>query len=130
MSKYGECAVKSVQFCIKESASPVDAWEEITSQVFGKGTSSQKKGCPRTTFLGLCEEGYIKGITKGKYLLKEMKDGNKKYAIEAVKVLKRNPDLIKRKNDLWSAMTCGKSIAQNNQIEVIVSLNEKDLINL
>ena len=31
-------------------------------EIFGEGNASQKKGCPRNTFLGLCEEGLrIKG---------------------------------------------------------------------
>jgi hypothetical protein len=47
----------------------------------------KKKGCPKGTFLGLCEEGLVKGIPKGNYT-KSVK--NKKYAIKAVTVLKQN----------------------------------------
>lgn len=34
--------------------------------IFGESTS-QRKGCPKGVYLGLCEEGLVKGIPKGKY---------------------------------------------------------------
>lgn len=68
MSKYGEAAVKTVQY-IKENKleSPKIAWEIIAKEIFGEGTASQKKGCPRTMFLGLCETGIVTGIPDGAY---------------------------------------------------------------
>ena len=36
-------------------------------EVFMDSKSSQEKGCPKSAFLGLCEEGFIKEISKGKY---------------------------------------------------------------
>jgi len=127
MTKYGECAIESVEFCIKQKISPVVAWDEKTSRKFGKGSSSQKKGCPRTTFLGLCEEGHVKGIPKGKYLQKDIEVGNKAYAIKAVELLRQNPELINNKSALWSLMTNDKSITQNGQVGVISALWKRNI---
>jgi len=79
MNKYGQAAVRAVRLInIGSISSPVDAWERATSEIFGKGTSSQKKGCPRGAFLGLCEDGKVLGIPPGKYTSSTK---NKSYAI-------------------------------------------------
>jgi hypothetical protein len=60
--------------------------------------SSQEKPCPKTTFLGLCEAGFVKGIPKGK-VTKSVK--NKEYAIKAVAVLKQNTQTTFSPKELW-----------------------------
>ncbi|WP_420865668.1 DUF6979 family protein [Dickeya oryzae] len=56
-----------------------------------------KKSCPLSAFLGLCEDGYIKGIPKGKYT-KSYK--NKKYAVVAADIvlasdnINHDPDML------------------------------------
>jgi hypothetical protein len=44
---------------------------EATKEIFGEGTWGQIKGCPKNTFLGLCEEGIVKGVNKGNYLIRK-----------------------------------------------------------
>ena len=64
MGKYGEAAIRSIELITESSHdSPVSAWNQATSEIFGKGSSSQKKGCPRNAFIGLCESGLVKGVT-------------------------------------------------------------------
>jgi hypothetical protein len=46
--------------------------------------SAQKKGCPRGAFLGLCEEGLVKGIPAGNYTTSK---DNKAYAVRAAELL-------------------------------------------
>lgn len=63
MGKYGEAAVRAVLLLNSgKAACPDEAWETATSELFGKGTFSQSKGCPRLAFLGLCEAGLVKGV--------------------------------------------------------------------
>lgn len=51
MGKYGEAAVRSVVLLNTGiTHDPVLAWETITREIFGEGTSSQKKGCPKVLF--------------------------------------------------------------------------------
>lgn len=77
MTKYGKVALEAVR-----RVSPVNAWDKALAQL-GIG----EKACPRTVFLGLCEDGYIQGIPKGKYLDKNKDLPNKKRAIALVKML-------------------------------------------
>ena len=63
MNKYGRAAVDAVVI-IKDGhlSDPIAAWEKAMQTIFSKGTASQKKRCPRNTFLGLCEDGMINGV--------------------------------------------------------------------
>lgn len=68
MNSYSKAALEAVRLFTKDIAkNPRDAWEKSTTEIFGKGTSSQKKGCPRGSFLGLCQEGLVKNIPSGQY---------------------------------------------------------------
>jgi len=79
--------------------SPRIAWDQATTNLFGKGTASQEKGCPRDAFLGLCEEGLIKGIPQGKYCHSVK---NKQYALSALRHIKNNPTLLNQSARLWN----------------------------
>ncbi|WP_048063136.1 DUF6979 family protein [Methanococcoides burtonii] len=119
MTKYGEAAIKSADVIISnEGKSPRDIWDLITSDIFGEGTCSQKKGCPRNTFLALCEEGMIKGITKGNYTNSRK---NKEYALKAVKILKEKPNLENNPKALWIKVIDEPKI-HNGQMDVIIAL--------
>lgn len=126
MTKYGEAAIKSVNAMISNKGNnPADVWYFITSDIFGEGTASQKKGCPRNTFLALCEEGMIKGIPKGNYT-RSMK--NKEYAIKAINVLKKNPDLVNDSKTLWYEVV-DELKSHNGQMDVVIALWKNGYIN-
>jgi len=95
MGKYGEAAVRAVLLLHSgKAACPAEAWETATSKLFGKGTSSQSKSCPRGAFLDLCEAGLIKGVNSSK----KMETGkNKGYAVKAVALLRQDPELASNK---------------------------------
>jgi hypothetical protein len=66
MNKYAQATIEAVRLCTRGTyLSPRIAWDQATTNLFGAGTAGQGKGCPRDAFLGLCEEGLIKGIPKG-----------------------------------------------------------------
>ena len=126
MNKYGQAAVEAVKLIHnQEVSSPVEAWEMTTSQIFSRGTSSQKKGCPRNAFLGLCEDGLVKGVQPGKYTTSKK---NKQYAIDAVEILREQPGLVGDPASLWKIVMRGDSKIANYQMEIVTALWAKGLI--
>ena len=123
MGKYGEVAIKATK--LSKSNNPKSAWEEAFCQKFGKETSSQCKGCPRCTFLGLCEEGKIKGVCRGNYTKSKK---NKEYALQAVQILQKHPGFCSNKTELWRKVTGEIRKAHNGQMDVVVSLWNNKLI--
>jgi hypothetical protein len=131
MGSYGQAALDAVKLVKERRANdPVDGWEKATISLFSKGTSSQVKSCPRHAFLGVCEDGLVKGIKPGKYT--DSVD-NKSYAVEAVKLLKTNPSLSSgTKADLWRRVMrrTGNPIdkTHNQQMDVILALFQNRFI--
>ncbi len=118
MSKYGDCAVRSVQF-VMNGSTPGRAWERATITEFGRGTASQKKGCPKHAFLGLCSNGEVKGIPPGNYTKSVL---NKRYAVRAAQLLRSNSTLAANKSLLWRRVICGRDKQHNNQLDVVLAL--------
>jgi len=126
MNDYGNAALKAVEFYTNgQAASLEDAWSEATATIFGRGTSSQKKGCPKDTFLGLCQAGLVKGIPSGTYTRSRK---NKQYGLDAVAMLKQNPLLANAPIALWNRVLRGELKAHNHQMNVVVSLWNKGLL--
>jgi hypothetical protein len=124
MGKYGNAAIKAVNLVKSGSVkSPINAWERATSEIFGEGTSSQDKGCPRGAFLGLCEEGIITGIPAGNYT-RSIK--NKEYALKAIRLLKEGPEITQ--TELWGKVVESEGIKHNEQMDVVISLWKNGLI--
>lgn len=86
--------------------------------------SSQEKSCPKNTFLGLCEEGLVKGIPKGKYT-NSIK--NKEYALQAIEILKQEKLSSFTPIELWQKLNLGDKI-HNSQMDVVLSLWNKNYI--
>lgn len=117
MASYGEVALKAVGNYRSHKVTPREAWVAAACEVF-TSEDSQKKCCPRSTFLALCEEGLVIGVPNGKYCnAKE----NKKYALEAVAILKNSPEKTYNESSLWRAVTEGKK-KYNQQMDVVLSL--------
>jgi hypothetical protein len=126
MGKYGEAALKAIQYCnTYDTYTPVQAWNRATIELFGEGSSSQVKGCPKNAFLGLCEVGLIKGIQKGRYSKSQK---NKAYAIQAVKAIQLNPSAIHNSNALWLNVTNNSGISHNGQLDVVIALWKDNLL--
>jgi len=66
--KYGLAAIDAVNL-VRENVTnnPRNAWEIALSKYYEKNSDGLKKGCPKETFLGICSEGLIKGISRGHY---------------------------------------------------------------
>lgn len=125
MNKYGEAAIKAVElFESGTNMDPRDAWELIANDLFADSPSCRVKGCPKSAFLGLCEEGLVRGIPKGSYTRSQK---NKSYALKAIELLKESPDLSSNPNKLWKEII-SEPKAHNSQMDVVVALWKNGLI--
>jgi hypothetical protein len=123
---YGRAAVMAVGLIeAAEAESPRDAWDQATTSLFRAGTATQKKGCPRCAFLGLCEEGLVKGVCGGDYTTSTK---NKQYAVDAVALLRRQPALADRPRQLWMRVMKGIPKTHNGQMDVVTALWKHGLI--
>jgi len=115
MSLYPEIALKSVNDVIKNpDLSPREAWNNNAIFFYPDKVSSQQKGCPKSTFLGLCEEGLVKGIKSGSYTKSKL---NKRYGIEAVGYLRSQPNLSE--SELWLLISHKSHNEQMNVVKVL-----------
>ena len=115
MSKYSEIAVKAAKILKDgEESSPIDAWKKFAQEVFPDSISAQQKGCPKSAFLGLCEDGRLYGVPKGNYTTSTL---NKMYALKGLELLLGNPSLTEI--EVWKKISDKK---YNQQIHVVKSL--------
>lgn len=127
MNKYGIAAIESVKkMGLLTNLSPVDAWKDATIEIFGFG-AAQRKGCPRATFLGLCEVGAVKGVASGKYTRSTK---NKKYAVNAIKYLKEHKGESIAQDAMWIYVTNNSGISHNSQMDVVLSLFNENLLDI
>jgi hypothetical protein len=129
MNKYGVVALKAVELLrMNEQSEPLATWNEVASEVFGVGSSSQRKGCPKNAFLGLCEAGMVKGIERGNDAKRSASQKNKGYAIRAVQLLKVKPELADDKVKLWKEVVGDVHLTHNSQMDVVIALWTNNLI--
>ena len=119
MSKYGEVAIRALKLTLS-GMSPHDSWEQIVKSMFPGKEASQKKGCPRGAFLGLCQAGLVRGVPAGDYT---QSLDNKRYAIRAVELLSDNPSLAQAgPGRLWECVMNGEKKTHNSQMDVVLAL--------
>ncbi|MEK3910670.1 hypothetical protein [Paenibacillus sp. FSL H7-0331] len=78
-----------------------------TVQIFGEGTHSQKKGCPKNAFIGGCEAGFVKGINSGSHSDRKSKN-IKVMRLGQLSCLRLKPELAEDKHALWKEVVKGK----------------------
>ena len=126
MSKYGEAAVAAAQMVSRGRVKRAsDAWEAAVQQTFPGRLASQRKGCPRGAFLGLCESGLVKGVPGGSYTRARL---NKQYAVDAVQLLRKHPALADDPDQIWRLVIGGGAKVENSQMDVVVTLWQRGLI--
>lgn len=126
MARYGDVAVRAVALVRQgDEQSPARAWDTAVAEAFPHSKSSQEKSCPRSSFLGLCESGRVKGVPAGTYTRSKK---NKEYALAAIDLLKQNPALVSDVRLLWNTVLAGASKAPNHQMEVAGALWTANLL--
>lgn len=133
MGKYGDTAIRVTELLREGYGSAEDAWRDVAEKVFANAPDARKKGCPRETFLGLCQAGLIAGVPASS-CRKEDSRQNRLYAVMAVKLLKANPSLADgSKAELWRRVMkeSGEDPNKepNRQMEVVLALWANGLIN-
>jgi hypothetical protein len=122
-NRYGQAAILAAQQA-SNGANPEALWEDALEKLYPTSPVARKKNGPRGAFLGLCEEGLVKGIPTGDY--SSSKD-NKAYAVRAVALLTAAEQHWSR-SALWQAVTDGVDRTETGQIDVVLALWNKDLI--
>jgi hypothetical protein len=125
MNQYGKAALKAVELYKKGDVKDiVQAWKCAITK-FTNSKTSQEKGCPKDTFLGLCEEGFLAPIIPRKKYTDS--DKNKIYGLRALEALRKNPELANSPTALWNNI---ETSAENEQGQmcVVIALWKEGLI--
>ena len=120
MSSYGWVAVRAANLLSNHlTDTPREAWRMAAREAFPHSQSLQEKGCPRSAFLGLCEEGLVSSVSPGDYCRATK---NKEYALRALELLRTEPELSAEPFELWMRVTESRYVQYNQQMEVVVAL--------
>jgi hypothetical protein len=122
-NRYGQAAILAAQHG-PSGINPVARWESALEKLYPTSPAARRKAGPRGAFLGLCEEGLVKGIPPGDY--SSSKD-NKACAVRAVALLKEGKQHWSR-SALWQAVTDGVEKTETGQIDVVLALWNNGLI--
>lgn len=126
MANFGIVAIRAHQLCQNGPAvSPMEAWKLAALEIFPNSVSMQKKPCPKTTFLGLCGLGYVKGIPCGCYTRSVE---NMRYGERAVQLLRESPALADDDKKLWAQVIGDSAKSHNAQMTVVRALWKANLI--
>jgi hypothetical protein len=123
-NRYGEAAIIAARQENTAISNPIARWKNAVESLYPTSPSARKKGSARGAFLGLCEEGLVKGIPAGSYAASK---DNKAYAVRAVALLTEGTESRSR-SALWRAVTEGVDIKEDSQIDVVLALWNNDLI--
>jgi uncharacterized protein DUF6979 len=123
-NRYGEAALMAARQGAPADIDPVVRWESAVERLYPTSSAARKKSCPRGAFLGLCEEGLVKGIPAGHYTASK---DDKAYAVRAVALLTEGTQHWST-SALWHAVTDGAEKTHNSQMDIVLALWNNDLI--
>ncbi len=123
-NRYGEAALMAARQGNMTEIDPAVRWQAAMERLYPTSPIARKKGAPRGAFLGLCEQGLVKGIPAGNYSATKL---NKDYAVRAAELLlagAQNPS----RSTLWKAVVNDAKIVENGQMDVVLALWKNSLI--
>ena len=123
-NRYGEAALMATRQGSSANIGPVALWENAMEKLYPTSPTARKKSCPRGAFLGLCEEGLVKGIPAVRYTTSK---DNKAYAVSAVALLTEATQHWST-SALWRAVTDGAEKPHDSQMDIVLALWNNDLI--
>jgi hypothetical protein len=123
-NRYGEAALMAARHRSSGDIDPVARWESAMEDLYPTSPAARKKGCPRGAFLGLCEEGLVKGIPAGHYTASK---DDKAYAVRAAALLSEGTRSWSR-STLWQAVSNDPEKPHNSQMDIVLALWKNDLI--
>jgi len=126
-NRYGEAALMAVRMeTYGKALTPAERWQDAVMKLYPTSPAAQRKGSPRGAFLGLCEEGLVKGIPPGESTTPSSRQVNKGYAIKAVQLLRAGTH--KTVSQLWAAVNEDEAKAHDSQMDVVLALWKNGLI--
>lgn len=123
-NRYGEAALMATRRGSSTDIDPVARWESAMKQLYPTSPAARRKSCPRGAFLGLCEEGLVKGIPAGHYTSSKE---NKAYAVRAAALLAEGAQSWSR-SALWQAAANDPEKTHNSQMDVVLALWKNGLV--
>jgi hypothetical protein len=123
-NRYGQAALIAAGQVSSGGANPEALWENAMQTLYPTSPAARNKACPRGAFLGLCEEGLVKGIPAGSYTASKL---NKSYAIRAVSLL-ADGNQHWSTTALWQAVSGGIGKTHNSQMDIVLALWNNDCI--
>lgn len=128
MNKYGQFGKAAIEATriFPQTGSPGSAWE-MAIRKFTDSIHSREKGCPRSTFLGLCEKGLVKGVDEAPAGTYTSSPDNAPRAARAVRLLRKNPGWAsKTPVQLWAEVMNDMGIdsppGYDSQMHVVLTL--------
>jgi hypothetical protein len=103
---------------------PVARWDSAMERLYPTSPTARKKSGPRGAFLGLCEEGLVKGIPAGGYTASK---DNKAYAVRAAALLLEGTQRWSI-SELWRAVTNDPAKMHDSQMDIVLALWKNGLI--
>jgi len=94
------------------------------TMLYPTSPTARKKSRPRAAFLGLCEEGLVKGVPAGHYTASK---DDKDYAVRAAALLAETTQSWST-NSLWQAVAKDPAQKHSSQMDVVLALWKNDLI--
>ncbi|EPF16736.1 Uncharacterised protein [Cedecea davisae] len=120
MTKYTDAAIKTVMRCQGSLTPDIKAeWREVIKEL-----QAYDEVCPRCAFIGLCEEGMVKGIKPGRYGLRK-NNKNKAYAIAAANMILSGQ--ASDKKVIWRKIT-ETEIQAHDQVNIVIALHNNGLL--
>ena len=122
---------------IEQGIGPKEAYQAVVEHFWPLRASMQDKPCPRGAFLGLCEEGYVKGARRDLYL-RNGKKKSKSYAVDAVKLHISNPNMERLDSDCLRVemsklnvyqLECPRKFGSQGEMLVVRTLWANQMIN-
>lgn len=123
-NRYGEAALMAARQEASGDVDPVARWKSAMEVLYPTSLTAQKKGAPRGAFLGLCEEGLVKGIPAGHYSASKE---NKDYAVRAAALLAEGAQRWSI-SALWQAVNDDSEKEHNSQMDIVLALWKNGLI--
>lgn len=123
-NRYGEAALMVARRDVSADINPVARWECAMERLYPTSPTQRNKSCPRGAFLGLCEEGLVKGIAPGQYTKSKE---NKEYAVHAAALLTEGAHKWSI-GELWRAVSADPKKKHNQQLDVVLALWNNGLI--
>jgi hypothetical protein len=123
-NRYGEAALVAARQESSNGLTPVARWQDAMERLYPTSSTARRKTGPRGAFLGLCEEGLVKGIPPSHYAASK---DNKAYAVHAVALLAEGTQKWST-TALWQAVTNDPGKKHDSQMDVVLALWKNDFI--